>query len=159
MCGILGYLGTHIPDTEAMYPDLTLVFDMDPEAALARVHTRNSEGSARESRLDDEPAEFHRRVREGFLELAEREPDRVRVIDAVREVLAYAGHDPEIRFLEQMPTGPLNRVADNSLARQLLGWEPQVRFVDGLHRTMDWYFATKDRDEVERHLEEALTER
>ena len=68
--------------TGGIDPDLTLVFDMDPEAALARAHTRNSEGSSRESRLDDEPVEFHRRIREGFLELGEREPDRVRVIDA-----------------------------------------------------------------------------
>jgi len=68
--------------TGGLEPDLTLVFDMDPEAALARAHTRNSEGSSRESRLDDEPAEFHRRVRDGFLELAEREPNRVQVIDA-----------------------------------------------------------------------------
>ena len=68
--------------TGGLEPDLTLVFDMDPEAALARAHSRNTEASSRESRLDDEPAEFHRRVREGFLELAEREPDRVRVIDA-----------------------------------------------------------------------------
>ena len=68
--------------TGGLDPDLTLVFDMDPEAALTRAHTRNSEGSSRESRLDDEPAGFHRRVREGFLELAERKPDRVRVIDA-----------------------------------------------------------------------------
>jgi len=68
--------------TGGLDPDLTLVLDMDPEAALVRAHERNSKGSARESRLDDEPAEFHRRIREGFLKLAEREPDRVRVIDA-----------------------------------------------------------------------------
>jgi dTMP kinase len=68
--------------TGGLEPDLTLVFDMDPEAALTRAQRRNSAGSARESRLDDEPVEFHRRVREGFLELAEREPDRVQVIDA-----------------------------------------------------------------------------
>lgn len=68
--------------TGGLDPDLTLVFDMDPEAALVRAHERNSKGPARESRLDDEPAEFHRRIREGFLKLAEREPDRVRVIDA-----------------------------------------------------------------------------
>lgn len=68
--------------TGNLEPDLTLVFDMDPEAALTRARSRNSEGSLCESRLDDEPAEFHRRVREGFLDLAERDPDRVRVIDA-----------------------------------------------------------------------------
>ena len=68
--------------TGGLDPDLTLVFDMEPEAAVARAKTRNSQGSANESRLDDEPVDFHRRVREGFLELTEREPDRVRVIDA-----------------------------------------------------------------------------
>jgi dTMP kinase len=68
--------------TGGLEPDLTIVLDMDPEIALTRAHARNSEGSVSESRLDDEPAEFHRRIREGFLELAEREPDRVRVIAA-----------------------------------------------------------------------------
>ncbi len=68
--------------TGGLEPDLTLVFDMDPEKALDRARSRNSQGTSHESRLDDEPAAFHRRVREGFLELARREPDRVRVIDA-----------------------------------------------------------------------------
>jgi len=43
-----------------------------------------------------------------------------------------------------MPTGPLNRVADNALAKKLLKWEPKVAFKDGLKRTIDWYFQTKD---------------
>ena len=68
--------------TGGLEPDLTLVFDMDPEKALARAQSRNSQALTRESRLDDEPATFHHKVREGFLELARREPDRVRVIDA-----------------------------------------------------------------------------
>ena len=58
-----------------------------------------------------------------------------------------------------MPTGPLNRVADNSLAKELLGWEPKVKFADGLRRTIDWYFSTKDRDELRAILEHSLTER
>jgi dTMP kinase len=68
--------------TGGLEPNLTLVFDMDPETALARAQNRNSAEALRESRLDDEPADFHRRVREGFLDLARREPNRVRVIDA-----------------------------------------------------------------------------
>jgi dTMP kinase len=68
--------------TGGLEPDLTIILDMDPEIALARAHARNSEESVSGSRLDDEPSEFHRRIREGFLELAEREPDRIRVIDA-----------------------------------------------------------------------------
>jgi UDP-glucose 4-epimerase len=58
-----------------------------------------------------------------------------------------------------MPTGPYNRVADNSLAKRLLGWEPEVMFEDGLHRTIDWYFGRKNREEVSNKLEYALTER
>lgn len=79
-------------------PDLTLVLDLDPEAGVTRARSRNATGDGSESRLDDEPAEFHRRVREGFLNLAERHPDRVHVVDA-------AG-DPETvfrRLLAELP--------------------------------------------------------
>jgi nucleoside-diphosphate-sugar epimerase len=85
--------------------------------------------------------------------------ERTRVIDAVHEVLRYTGQSAEIRLLPQMPTGPLNRVARNTLARELLGWEPQMKFMDGLHRTIDWYFSTRERETVSGYLEEMLTER
>ena len=85
--------------------------------------------------------------------------DRVRVIDAVKEVLRYTGHNAEIKLRPDMPTGPLNRVADNSLAKKLLGWEPQVPFIEGLHRTIDWYFASKNREKVRAILHRMLTER
>ena len=85
--------------------------------------------------------------------------ERVRVIDAVKMVLEYTGHRAEIRLLRDMPTGPLNRVADNSLAKKLLGREPQVPFREGLKRTIDWYFSTKDREQVGAILERLLTER
>lgn len=106
---------------------------------------------------------------EGTIRCAERIEDgtavnlgtmeRTQVIDAVREVLAYVGHDAEVELHPEMPTGPLNRVADNSLARRLLDWEPEMTFVDGLHRTIDWYFSTKDPQDVAKRLESALTER
>lgn len=85
--------------------------------------------------------------------------ERVRVIDAVKMVLEYTGHKAEIKLLPNMPTGPLNRVADNSLAKKLLDWEPRVPFREGLKRTIDWYFATKDREQVRRILDRMLTER
>jgi nucleoside-diphosphate-sugar epimerase len=85
--------------------------------------------------------------------------ERTRVIDAVREVLRYTDLQAEIRFLPDMPTGPLNRVASNRLARELLGWRPEVSFRDGLHRTIDWYFASKSREEVGGYLAAMLTER
>lgn len=85
--------------------------------------------------------------------------ERTRVIDGVREVLGYTGHEAQIRLMPEMPTGPLTRVADNSLARRLLQWEPKVRFMDGLHRTIDWYFSMKDREMVGAALAGRLAER
>ena len=85
--------------------------------------------------------------------------ERTRVIDAAREVLTYTGHKAEIRLLLDKPVGPMNRVADNALAARLLDWRPKVKFVDGLHRTIDWYFGSKDRAKLAADLERKLTER
>ena len=85
--------------------------------------------------------------------------ERTRVIDAAREVLRYTGHTADIALRPDMPTGPLNRVAANGLAKQLLGWEPKVSFVDGLHRTIDAYFAAHDPRLVAASLERRLLER
>ena len=60
-------------------PDLTILLDMPPEAGLGR-RARSAD------RLEAEPAEFHRRVRAGFLALARANPDRYLVIDATRQV-------------------------------------------------------------------------
>jgi nucleoside-diphosphate-sugar epimerase len=85
--------------------------------------------------------------------------ERTRVIDAVNEILRYTNQRAEIRLLREMPTGPLNRVASNRLARQLLGWTPQMPFMQGLHRTIDWYFGTQDREAVASSLSQRLSER
>ena len=86
--------------------------------------------------------------------------ERTRVIDAVKAVLRYTGHEPRLEFRPEMPTGPLNRVADNAMARKLLrGWAPEVNFMNGLRRTIDWYFATHEREAVATSLGRRLTER
>ena len=85
--------------------------------------------------------------------------ERIRVMDAVEEVLRYTGHKARVVVQPEMPTGPLNRVAENRLARQLLGWEPRTPFMKGLHQTIDWYFAGKDRERVRAILGRMLTER
>ena len=85
--------------------------------------------------------------------------ERIRVIDAVKMVLEFSGHRAEIRLRRDMPTGPANRVADNALARNLLGWEPKTKFRDGLKKTMDWYFASKQKEQVRGVLEHMLTAR
>lgn len=85
--------------------------------------------------------------------------ERIRVIDAVKMVTKYAAYQPQIRFLRDMPTGPINRVADNHLAKELLGWEPKTPFQEGLRKTMDWYFSRKQKDDVCSVLETMLTAR
>src|SRR5271157_5853792 len=45
--------------------------------------------------------------------------ERIRVMDAARMVLEFTGHKAEIKLRPEMPTGPLNRVADNALAKRL----------------------------------------
>ena len=65
--------------TEGTFPDLTLLFDLQPELGLARI----AANSNREvNRLDLEKLEFHKKVRDTFLELAKRYPERFVVIDA-----------------------------------------------------------------------------
>ncbi|MBI4598366.1 MAG: SDR family NAD(P)-dependent oxidoreductase [Candidatus Omnitrophica bacterium] len=85
--------------------------------------------------------------------------ERIRVIDAAQQILRYTGHEAPIRLAPEMPTGPLNRVADNQLAKRLLGWAPCVPFHEGVCRTIDWYFADRQRDEVASNLQSLLTER
>jgi len=64
--------------TGVLSPDRTLLFDLDPERGLAR----RAEAPGATNRLDREPLEFHRRVRERYLELAAAEPQRWRVLNA-----------------------------------------------------------------------------
>lgn len=78
--------------------------------------------------------------------------ERIKVVDAVKKILKYVGHTAELKFMPHMPTGPLNRVADNSLAKKLLGWEPKTLFHDGLCKTIDWYYKTKNKDVVKKVL-------
>lgn len=64
---------------DGLYPDLTLLFDLDPEIGLRRI----SDNSGREvNRLDLEKLSFHQAVRAAFHELAERFSDRYVIIDA-----------------------------------------------------------------------------
>lgn len=65
--------------TNGLKPDLTLYFDLDVEEGLARI-ARNQEREV--NRLDLEGLELHHKVRQGYLALAEKEPERIVKIDA-----------------------------------------------------------------------------
>lgn len=66
--------------TGDLIPDLTFLLDIPPEEGLRR---RREHGVW--NRLDDYDLEFHRRVRDGYLELAKAEPTRWIVVDAAKE--------------------------------------------------------------------------
>ncbi|PZQ89628.1 MAG: dTMP kinase [Leifsonia xyli] len=86
--------------TERLLPDLTILLDLDVEVGRARL----DDARTRYDRLEAEAAEFHHRVRDAYLALAEAEPERFLVLDAtepvdtlaerirgrVSELLAYA---------------------------------------------------------------------
>ena len=65
--------------TDGLKPDLTLYFDIEAEEGLARIAKSKERGA---DRLDRESVEWRQRVREGYLSILEKEPNRVRKIDA-----------------------------------------------------------------------------
>jgi nucleoside-diphosphate-sugar epimerase len=85
--------------------------------------------------------------------------ERTSVIEAAREILQVLDRNPRIELHPEMPTGPLNRVAENSLAKKVLGWEPAVKFVDGVRRTIDWYVSSRDESQAASALERLSVER
>jgi dTMP kinase len=75
--------------TGRLNPDLTLLFDCPVEIGLARAARRGAQREIdrpAEDRFEREKREFHEKVRQGFLEMARCEPERFRIIDALRSV-------------------------------------------------------------------------
>ena len=66
--------------TQGISPRLTLLLDLDPEVGLKRIAQERDL-----DRLEGEELAFHRRVREGYLKLAEQEPDRIKIVAADRD--------------------------------------------------------------------------
>ena len=69
-------------------PDLTLLFDLPVEIGLQRANRRNDnlKESSSIDRFEKENMDFHRRIREGYLNILNNDPDRFRLIDANRDV-------------------------------------------------------------------------
>ncbi len=61
------------------YPDMTLVFDIDVETSMARV-------GEEKDRMESAGMDFFNRVRNGYLEIAKHEPNRVKVLDAKKSI-------------------------------------------------------------------------
>lgn len=74
-------------------PDLTLVFDVDVETSMKRV-------GKEKDRMESAGTEFHNRVRNGYLELATQEPDRIKVLDATKTIEEI--HEKVIEIIEKL---------------------------------------------------------
>jgi len=65
--------------TGGLKPDLTIVLDIDPKEGLKRANKRG-----KLDRFEQEEISFHERVRKGYLDLAKKEPARVKLVDGSR---------------------------------------------------------------------------
>lgn len=73
-------------------PDLTIVFDVDVETSLSRV-------GKEKDRMENSGMDFFNRVRNGYLQIAKQEPERVKVIDATQSIEAI--HIQLIKLINQ----------------------------------------------------------
>jgi len=71
--------------TGGLAPDLTILLDVDVKAGFERLRHRNLRHGVKKDRIEREKLCFHERVRSGYLELARRWPQRIRVVDAARD--------------------------------------------------------------------------
>ena len=96
--------------TRGLTPGLTLYLDITPEEGLQRRRLGGDEWN----RLDAEALEFHQRVRAGYLELVEQEPERWAVVNAARPVEEV---QVEIRAMVQARLGKETRVTKPVIAK------------------------------------------
>ena len=80
--GIDNVLNINLFATENTWPDLTLLFDIKPEIGLQRI---SANANREVNRLDLEKLEFHNKVRDSFLLLAKKYPQRFIIIDASKD--------------------------------------------------------------------------
>ena len=75
----------HARAMENVKPALTFLLDLPVEEGLRRAWKRIEKDRVKEDRFEKETLEFHRRVREGYLTLARREPGRIIVLDGMKD--------------------------------------------------------------------------
>ena len=67
-------------------PEITILLDIEPEVGLARARSRNSKRSEDEGRFEMEEIPFYTRIRNGYLELAARDSNRIQIVAANRSI-------------------------------------------------------------------------
>jgi dTMP kinase len=79
--------------THTLIPDLTLLFDIETGKAMQRL-------GGQKDRLESEAKHFHEKVRMGYLDLAQKDPQRIKVIDASRSIEEV--HNQVIELIKQV---------------------------------------------------------
>ncbi|MEU1278830.1 dTMP kinase [Streptomyces sp. NPDC005805] len=120
--------------TGGLVPHLTVLLDVDPETARERF-------TEAPDRLESEPAEFHRRVRTGFLTLAAADPGRYLIVDA--------GQEPEA----------VTTVVRHRLDRLLPLSEAEIRAQEEARRKAEEEARRRAEEEARRKAEEERLER
>ena len=82
-----------------LWPDLTILMDSDVNSSVRRARRRNKDAENDENRFEQESLAFFTRVREGFLAIAQREPQRVVKIDARPPIEAV--HEEILRVVKE----------------------------------------------------------
>ncbi|MBR4652247.1 MAG: dTMP kinase [Kiritimatiellae bacterium] len=97
--------------TEGLMPDLTILLDVPLEVSRVRLAERQAATSTAADRIEQAGVMFHRRLREGFLELAKADPARFAVIDSSgsRESVADAVHAAVGRLVDGTGIGGKSR--------------------------------------------------
>jgi len=67
-------------------PDLTVLLDIELHAGFKRLHSRNRRQGTEKDRIESESMDFHKRVREGYLAMAKKMPERFIIINANRHI-------------------------------------------------------------------------
>jgi len=66
-------------------------------------------------------------------------PDEMSVLELAHRIIELTGSSSTVEFVDRPVDDPGLRRPDTTLARQLLGWEPQVPWQEGLARTAEWF--------------------
>lgn len=74
--------------TESLRPDLTFLLDCPAEEGLKRVAERKALKKAADDRFEEEPLEFHQRIRDGYLAITKEGKNRFVIVDASQDVEA-----------------------------------------------------------------------
>jgi len=68
-------------------------------------------------------------------------PDEIKIIELANKVLALTGSKSSVKYMAKPIDDPVRRRPDISLAKEKLGWQPEVALADGLKKTIEYFKA------------------